>query len=68
MEGETDWVYGILCRGRSVSTGDRISIDSPLTLLVGHGHYGAEEAIDYIGSEIQPMQEGETDEFEEIVE
>ena len=67
--GEKDWVYGILCRGRRVSTGDRISIDSPLTLLVGNGHYGAEEEIDYIGSEAQPMQEeGETDEFEEIVE
>ena len=69
VEGEIDWVYGILCRGRRVSTGDRISIDSPLTLLVGNGHYGAEEEIDYIGSEAQPMQEeGETDEFEEIVE
>ena len=69
VEGEKDWVYGILCRGRRVSTGDRISIDSPLTLLVGNGHYGAEEEIDYIGSEAQPMQEeGETDEFEEIVE
>ena len=69
VEGEKDWVYGILCRGRRVSTGDRIFIDSPLTLLVGNGHYGAEEEIDYIGSEAQPMQEeGETDEFEEIVE
>ena len=69
VEGEKDWVYGILCRGRRVSTGDRISIDSPLTLLVGNGHYGAEEEIDYIGSEAQPMQEeGETDEFDEIVE
>ena len=69
VEGEKDWIYGILCRGRRVSTGDRISIDSPLTLLVGNGHYGAEEEIDYIGSEAQPMQEeGETDEFEEIVE
>ena len=69
VEGEKDWVYGILCRGRRVSTGDRISIDSPLTLLVGNGHYGSEEEIDYIGSEAQPMQEeGETDEFEEVVE
>ena len=69
VEGEKDWVYGILCRGRRVSTGDRISIDSPLTLLVGNGHYGAEEEIDYVGPEVQPMQEGgETDEFEEIVE
>ena len=68
VEGEEDWVYGILCRGRRVSTGDRISIDSPLTLQIGNGHYSAEEEIDYIGTETQPVQEGETDEFEEIVE
>ena len=68
VEGEKDWVYGILCRGRRVSTGDRISIDSPLTLQIGNGHYSAEEEIDYIGTETQPVQEGETDEFEEIVE
>ena len=69
VEGEKDWVYGILCRGRRVSTGDRISIDTPLTLLIGNGHYSAEEEIDYVGSETQPVQEGgETDEFEEIVE
>ena len=68
VEGEKDWVYGILCRGRRVSTGDRISIDSPLTLLVGNGHYGADEDIDYVGYETQSMQESEIDEFEEIVE
>lgn len=68
VEGEKDWVYGILCRGRRVSTGDRISIDSPLTLQIGNGHYSAEEEIDYIGTETQPVQEGETDEFEEVVE
>ena len=68
VEGEKDWVYGILCRGRRVSTGDRISIESPLTLLVGNGHYGADEDIDYVGYETQSMQESEIDEFEEIVE
>ena len=68
VEGEKDWVYGILCRGRRVSTGDRISIDSPLTLLVGNGHYSSDEEIDYIEPEPQDVQGGETDEFQEIVE
>ena len=68
VEGEKDWVYGILCRGRRVSTGDRVSIDSPLTLLVGNGHYGAEEEIDYVGFGNRPMSEGETDDFEEVTE
>ncbi len=68
VEGEKDWVYGILCRGRRVSTGDRISIDSPLTLLVGNGHYSSEEEIDYVGFGNRPMSEGETDDFEEVTE
>jgi beta-lactam-binding protein with PASTA domain len=68
VEGEKDWVYGILCRGRRVSTGDRISIDTPLTLLIGNGHYSSDEAIDYIEPEEKTIQEGEPDEFEEVVE
>ena len=39
VTGEKDWVYGLLCRGRRVSAGDRISIDLPLTLMVGNGEY-----------------------------
>ena len=68
VEGEKDWVYGILCRGRRVSTGDRISIDSPLTLLIGNGHYSSDAEIDYIEPGNQDVQGGESDEFEEIVE
>ena len=37
VEGEKDWVYGITSRGRRVTNGDRISIDHPLTLMVGRG-------------------------------
>ena len=46
--GEKDWVYGIVSRGRRISTGDVVSIGSPLTLLVGNGHYGGDEEIDYV--------------------
>ena len=68
VEGEKDWVYGILCRGRRVSTGDRVSIDAPLTLLIGNGHYAADEEINFIEPEHRVEQQGESDEFEEIVE
>ena len=40
--GEKDWVYGIISRGRRVGTGDRISTDAPLTLIVGTGGYEGE--------------------------
>ena len=68
VSGEKDWVYGILCKGRRVSTGDHVSIDTPLTLMVGSGVYDAGEEIDYIEPEYRMMQSGDVDEFEEIIE
>jgi beta-lactam-binding protein with PASTA domain len=46
--GEKDWVYGILSRGRRIGTGDVVSVASPLTLLVGNGHYSDDEEIDFV--------------------
>lgn len=51
--GERDWVYGILCRGHHVNTGDHVSIESPLTLLIGNGMYGEGEDADYMDSELE---------------
>ena len=68
VPGEKDWVYGILCRGRRVSTGDYVSIETPLTLLVGSGQYDAGEDMDDIEPEYRMMQSGNTDEFSDTVE
>ena len=68
VDGEKDWVYGILCQARRVATGDHVSIDSPLTLMIGSGQYDAGDDIDYIEPEYQMMQSGEVDDFEELVE
>lgn len=68
--GEKDWVYGIICRGRRVSNGDRIPIDYPLTLMIGKGTFDDSENIDYIDPVYSPdeVDEGvsEVDEFEEV--
>ena len=37
VEGEKDWVYGLEINGRPVTAGERVSIDTPLQLLVGNG-------------------------------
>lgn len=66
--GEKDWVYGILCRGRRVAAGDRISIDNPLTLIIGSGTYDSEEDFDYVEPEYKMMESGSTEGIEEIVE
>lgn len=68
--GERDWVYGILCRGRRLNTGEHVSIDSPLTLLIGNGQYGEDDDIDYTEPEYYYEEDedeiGAYDEFEEV--
>lgn len=68
VAGEKDWVYGVLCRGRRVAAGDHVSIDNPLTLMIGSGTYDSDEDLDYIEPEYRMMQSGSTDEFEEVSE
>lgn len=72
VTGEKDWVYGILCRGRRVSNGDRIPIDYPLTLMVGSGAYDDTDSIDYVDSNysMDVTDEGgnDVDEFVEVTE
>ena len=69
VTGEKDWVYGVSCNGRKVSAGERVSIEQPLTLLIGSGQYGMDEDIDIVGSESQLEDDGiVVDEFEEVTE
>ena len=70
VTGEKDWVYGILCRGRRISNGDRVPIDYPLTLMVGSGAYDESDSVDYVSSDyaIDVTDEGDVDEFEEVTE
>jgi len=67
--GEKDWVYGIECHGRSVSAGDQVSIEQPLTLLVGSGmadeadefgsvdEYGADSISTHLDNMADPLGE-----------
>lgn len=64
IDGEKDWVYGILCQGRRISNGDRIPIDYLLTLMVGKGTFDDADSILYV----EPVGESEVDEFEEVKE
>ena len=62
IDGEKDWVYGILCRGHRVSNGDRVSMDNPLTLMVGKGTFDESDSVEIVD---QPG-ESEVDEFVEV--
>jgi beta-lactam-binding protein with PASTA domain len=70
VTGEKDWVYGVLCNGRRVTVGERVSIEQPLTLQIGSGQYGADEELNVIGGDDVTMQSGndEVDDFEEVKE
>ena len=70
VTGEKDWVYGILCRGRRISNGERIPIEYPLTLIVGSGTYDESADVDYVdgGYSTNMTNEDEVDEFEEVTE
>lgn len=43
VEGTKDWVLGIRCKGRSVNTGDRVPINTPITLVVGNSEMEYDE-------------------------
>lgn len=66
VAGEKDWVYGVLCRGRRIASGDNVSIDNPLTLMIGSGTYDSDEEIDYIEPEYRMMESGNTDGMEVV--
>ncbi len=71
VTGEKDWVYGVSCNGRKLSAGDRVSIEEPLTLLIGSGQYGIDEEAGILGHEDPVMFEGtgdDVDDFEEVTE
>ena len=69
VTGEKDWVYGILCRGRRISNGDRVPIDYPLTLMVGSGAFDDSvdvNYVDYVNPSADGMDRIDVDEFEEV--
>lgn len=79
VAGEKDWVTGIVSRGRNISTGDRISTEYPLMLILGNGSYDNNyDDINYMEpqedydmphqSEDMEDESGDVDDFEEVTE
>ena len=64
VHGEKDWVYGIVCNGKNVYTGDYIPIDAYLKLQVGDGLLN--EALDKVQIDNSMAEGEEEDDFEEI--
>lgn len=52
ITGDTDWVYGVKVNGKNVTAGMKVSINSPIVLVVGAGgmdyEYNGNDSLDYI--------------------
>jgi beta-lactam-binding protein with PASTA domain len=68
IDGERDWVYGVLANGRNLHAGDMISNEIPLVLVIGNGTSEDEDEDDMMLEVPENAADGEQDEFVEIVE
>ena len=59
VAGEKDWVYGAISRGQRLSTGDKVSIDAMVTLLVGNGMVGDDADLEVTDPDMEPVDQGE---------
>lgn len=65
VAGERDWVYGLKADGKEVGTGDRVSVDTRITIVVGNGLADENDSIRIVSSydlEEDAMYEGLFDE------
>lgn len=65
IEGERDWVYGVMAGNRSLQAGDMISIETPLTLVIGSGTQ-EEEDEESVMLDMPNSQSDEIDDFKEV--
>ncbi len=61
IPGEREWVYGMKCRGRSLKTGDMVSVEDVLIIQVGDGRRDLNQPVIYT----EPAYLGDPDEDEE---
>lgn len=72
VTGEKDWVYGVKCGGKSLSAGDKVSIEDKVVLQVGSGTRDAAEEVIVTDAVYDNMPEhgdinsGEADPFEVV--
>lgn len=61
--GDPEWVYGVKVNGKNVQAGTKISVNTPITLVVGKGgvdeEYNGNDSLDYILN--APKEESENE-------
>lgn len=66
IQGDPEWVYGVKVNGKEVKAGEKVSVNSPITLVVGAGgledEYNGNDSLDYIlNAPAEEPLEGETE-------
>lgn len=64
VEGERDWVYGVMAGSKLLQTGQLVSIETPLTLVIGSGFESDDETDAML--DVPDSLGTEVDEFEEV--
>lgn len=70
VPGEKDWVYGVLAGNRQLQAGDKVSVDTPITIQVGNGQLSEEDSINFVDHSTDNDEfideGGDVDEFHEV--
>lgn len=70
--GDPEWVYGVKVNGRSVAAGTKVSVTSPITLVVGSGgvtdEYNGNDSLDFVKNappeEVDELEGGGDDSYD----
>ena len=70
VPGEKDWVVGVVAGTRQLQAGDKVPVDTPITIQVGNGQLSADDSINFIDNTIESEdfidEGGDVDEFHEV--
>ena len=66
IDGERDWVYGIKSGEKNLQSGDRVPVETPLTLVIGNGTSIADEEQEDAMLDMPLTGGDDFDDFEEI--
>ena len=66
IDGERDWVYGVMANGKNLQSGEMVSIETPLMLVIGNGTSEEDEDGEDMQLDIPVTGADDVDEFTPI--
>lgn len=66
VEGEKDWVYGVIRDGKNLTAGEKVTTEVPICLVIGSGSFYEEDTDMEVVEIGEGDGESEVDEFEPV--